>query len=119
MASAEIINSGGTIKRFSAAAAKTPGSVELWGNMVGVVSGTKPIAIGEDYTLIVDGPVELDATSADAWSDGDLLYWNASTAKLTDTASSNKTAGLAVGAKAASATRAVVYLNASVGSATV
>jgi predicted RecA/RadA family phage recombinase len=109
----------GELKQYSAAAAYTPGEVLVVGERIGVVSGSKPIAIGDDYTLLISGTFEIDAASADSWSDGDILYWDATGNELTDTASSHKSAGIAAADKAAAATVALVDLNASVGSTTI
>ena len=62
------------------------------------------------------GRVTLDAASADSWSAGDQLYWNAGTQCLTSTASGGNTkAGIAVSDKAALTTTADVILNGSAG----
>jgi predicted RecA/RadA family phage recombinase len=108
-----------TIKEFSAAAALTPGEVLVVGNRVGVVSGTKPIAIGEDYTLQMDGVFDMPILGTDTPAKGALLYWDAGNNRLTTTASTHKSAGLAVETKANGPTRIKCDLNASVASATV
>lgn len=108
---ATLKHAGGIIKRYSAAAAMDPGDVEVIGERIGIVSGGKPIEIGDDYTLQTCDVFEMDAKSADEWSDGDVLYWDASERELTDTAGSNVKAGLAVGDKASGATRADCDIN--------
>ncbi len=119
MAAARIVGPPGETKRFNAASALSAGDVEVVGNRVGIVSGTKPIAVGDDHTLITAGNIELDAVSGDTWSDGDLLYWDATALNLTDTVGSNKSAGIAVDAKTSGTIRATVDLNASVASTTI
>lgn len=109
----------GELPRFNSGVARSPGDVEVVGNRVGVVVGTKPVAVGDDYTLKTAGVMlEMPAKSSDEWSDGALLYWDDTADELTDTAGSNKTAGLAVGAKTNGQTTAGVDINASVASAT-
>lgn len=108
-----------SVKNYSAAAALSGGDVVVVGNRVAVVQGSSPIAIGDSYGLEFHGPWELDAKSTDEWADGAILYWDATEEELTDTAGSNKTAGIAIGAKANGQLRAGVDLNASVGSTTV
>ena len=119
MAAARIVGPPGESKRFSAAAAMSAGDVEVLGERIGIVSGTEPIAVGDDYTLITGGNIELDAVSGDVWSAGDLLYWDATALKLTDTVASNKSAGIAVADKASGVIRATVDVNASVASTTI
>ncbi len=110
---------GGIIKKLSAAAALTPGDVVVEGERITVVSGTKPIAVGDDYTLQTDGVFEMNALSTDTWSAGDLLYWDDTNNRLTDTAASHKTAGLAAADKASGATKADCDINAAVSDTTV
>ncbi len=69
------------------------------------------IANGASGECAVSGVYTLDATSADVWADGDVLYWNATTAKLTDAVVGNVLAGVAAGLKASLATTANVRLN--------
>lgn len=69
------------------------------------------IANGQEGAVYDEGHFQLDATAADAWGDGDVLYWDPATDKLTDVAGLLKKIGVAVGAKAAAATSAVVNLN--------
>lgn len=107
------------LKKFSAAGALTPGDMVVQNARYGVVSGTKPIAIGDDYTLQMTGVFTGLATSADVWADGDLLYWDDSTNMLTDVAGALKSCGIAVGAKASLATSADFDLNAGVASTTI
>lgn len=107
------------VKQFSAAGALTQGDVVVSGNRVAVVGGSKPIAADDDYTQQTSGVFEMAALSTDVWVEGDILYWDDSNNRLTDTASSHKTAGIAVAAKASGETVALCDLNASVASTTV
>lgn len=103
----------------SASGALTPGEVLVIGNRVGVVSGTKPIATGEPYSLQVNGQFDMPCLSTDEPAVGALLYWDAGNNRCTTTASTHKSCGIAVHAKAAGATRVTVDLNASVASTTI
>jgi len=77
----------------------------------GIRIAVKAIADGESGEAYAEGVFTLDATAADSWSDGDVLYWDTSTNKLTDVANANCVgAGHAVGDKASSATSAKVKL---------
>lgn len=109
----------GEIKKFNASGALNPGDVVVIGSRVGVVAGSKPVAAGDDYTLITAGIVELDALSTDTPAEGALMYWDAGNARLTTTASTHKSAGLAVAAKASGVSRMLIDLNTSVASATI
>lgn len=106
-------HASGELKRYDASAAMDPGDVEVVGSRIGVVVGCSSIAIGDDYTLRTDGVHEMDAKTTDEWDDGAQLYWDATNDELTDTAGSNKTAGLAVGAKTNGQTTADCDINAS------
>jgi len=68
------------------------------------------IADGASGPAYSEGVFTLDATSADVWSDGELLYWDAATEKLTDTAGTNIQPGHAFGDKAALAKTADIKL---------
>lgn len=119
MVQATLKHDAGTVKMFSAAGALSAGDVALMGSRIGIVSGSKPIAVGDDYTLQSTGVFTMSALSTDVWVDGDIIYWDDTNNQLTDTASTHKSAGLAVGAKASGATTADCDINASVGSATI
>lgn len=105
-----------TIKKFAASGALAAGEVLVEGSRIGVVSGCKPIASGEDYTLQMSGVFEINAFADDTPANGALLYWDATNNRVTTTASTHKTAGIAVGAKAATVTKMLIDLNASVAS---
>lgn len=116
---AQLKHAHGEQKVYSAAGALTPGDVVVVGNRVGVVAGSKPVAVGDDYTLQPEGVFEMTALSTDVWADGDIIYWDDGNNRLTDIASTHKSAGIAVGAKASGETKALCDLNASVGSTTI
>lgn len=106
-------------KKFAAGGALDAGDVVLVGNRCGVVSGSKPIAAGDDYTIQMTGVFNVKSKAADTPADGAIMYWDDTNKEATTTASTNKSIGLSVGGKAASATRSLIDLNASVGSATI
>ena len=116
---AQLKYSAGELKRFAAAGALTPGDVVVAGDRITVVAGTKPVAVGDDYTVQTQGVFEMNALSTDEWVEGAILYWDDTNNRLTDTASTHKSAGLAVGAKVSGTTKSLCDINASVGSATI
>lgn len=107
------------VKKFAAAGALSIGDVVVEGNRVGVVVGSKAVAVGDDYTLAFGGVWEMTALSTDTPAVGAILYWDDGNNRITTTASTHKSAGLAAAAKASGETTALVDLNASVGSATI
>lgn len=92
----------GTIPRSS-------GDVVVLADMLGIcvadiaLSGTGVLEIGRCH--------ELAATSADAWSVGDQLYWDTDNEALTNVAGAFPPAGIAADAKAALDVHARVILN--------
>lgn len=103
----------------TAAGALSAGEVLVIGNRVGVVLGSSPIATGDAYVLGTSGVYEMTILSTDTPAEGALLYWDAGNNRLTTTASTHKSAGLAVTAKASGPTTILCDLNASVASATI
>ena len=80
----------------------------LCGNTLRVyINDCASLADGPAYS---EGAFTLAATAADAWDDGAILYWNAGTSAITDTAGANQAVGIAVGDKAALATTCVMKL---------
>jgi predicted RecA/RadA family phage recombinase len=69
------------------------------------------IAGGEEGSVDVWGCFELPATVADTWQAGEQLYWNTSTSKLTNAATTHVRAGMAASKKYALASVALVNLN--------
>jgi len=101
----------GTGQRLSYTAGSdlSASAVVVIGDMIGIL--VADIASGASGAVEVTGDHVLAATAADSWSQGVQLYWNATTEKLTDTASGNEKAGRAAADKAALATTARVLLN--------
>lgn len=108
---ASLKHESGILKKFSAAGALAAGDVVVEGGRICVVSGSKPIAIGDDYTLQTEGVFTMSALSTDTWSPGAQLYWDDSNNRLTTTASTHKTAGVATGTKTSGQTTADCDIN--------
>lgn len=103
----------------TAAGALSAGEVSVIGNRVGVVMGSSPIATGDEYILATSGVFEVAILGTDTPAEGALLYWDAGNNRLTTTASTHKSAGLAVEAKGSGPTTILLDLNASVASGTI
>jgi predicted RecA/RadA family phage recombinase len=97
-------------------AAVVSGQVIVLGAMIAVAKND--IAAGAVGSLLAKGEVELAATSANTWTTGDVLYWNAGTAMLTSTAQAI-VAGHASKSKGAGVTVATVLLGRTVLNASV
>ena len=69
------------------------------------------IAVGALGAVGMGGVYELAAKSADSWSAGATIYWDATLLHLTDTVGANPVAGIAFEAKLALATVAKVMVN--------
>ena len=69
------------------------------------------IAGGAEGTIQVSDVWNMPATSADTWTVGERLYWNTSTSKLTNAATTHVFAGMAVNKKYALETTADVWLH--------
>ena len=83
-----------TVAAGSDAVDLSSGDGYLIGSLFGVA--TYDAAIGESVELQVEGVVDIAKTSAEAWTVGQKIYWNAATGLATSTASSNKQIGVAV-----------------------
>ncbi len=92
----------------------------------GVVSGTMYLIgallvvaqisadAGSLFTGDTKGVHELPKTTGQAWTEGQILYWDDTTKKLTSTAGSNEVAGCAAAAAGSSATTGFCRLNGTV-----
>lgn len=83
--------------------------VVVVGTIVGIASTAG--AIGDVIALDVEGVYELPA-KAEAFTQGALLYWDGTNTYLTTTSTNNTLAGVAWAAKGASATTALIKINA-------
>lgn len=96
----------GAIVTVAAPAAVSSGDLVLVGALFGVAS--TDAASGDPVEIATRGVFELPKTSAQAWTQGALIYRDASTGLATTTASGNTLIGHAVAAAAnPSATGAV------------
>jgi len=91
-----------------AGAAYTSGTPVLIGNALGVPISS--VASGAKVAMVFRGRVKLDKTTAEAWVQGDELFWVAGTSKLTTTVGSNKAVGQAGVAAGASDTEGWIDL---------
>lgn len=99
---------------FAAGAAQQPGDVIIRPDgTLAIYDGLDGCASGD---LISPQPLhptligEFKAVSANTWSAGAILYWDATNKVLTTTASTNKRVGLAIAAKTSGQTSALVNL---------
>lgn len=88
--------------------AVTSGQGALIGALFGVANNTA--ASGDDCEFDVEGVFDITALSTDTATVGAKLYWDNTNKRLTTTASGNTLVGVAVAAKAASATTARIRL---------
>lgn len=97
---------------MDAAVAMVSGQVEVIGNRIGINTAITPAAIGERVSMATSGVWDIEATDADVWADGDLLYWDPATNKITDVAGALEKAGIAIGAKGATTSaKALIDVN--------
>ena len=97
--------------RETASAAVASGEVLVRGERIGIYSGLNAAETSDEICLVTEGVFEMASLSTDVWADGDVLYWDATNNRLTDTAASHKKAGLAVGAKTSGQTVAKCDIN--------
>jgi predicted RecA/RadA family phage recombinase len=71
----------GNVIDFVAAAALESGDPVLIGSRLGVC--VADVASGSTGAAQIDGVFELPATTGETWTQGDDVYWNSSTSKLT------------------------------------
>ena len=88
--------------------AVSSGDAVLFGDTLRIA--VHDIANGSAGEWEIEGVFTIAATTADTWSDGDFVYWNDTTSKLTSTMGSNTRPGIAIGAKTNGQTTAVLKL---------
>lgn len=88
----------GSIVTVDAPAAVSSGDLVLVGSLFGVAS--TDAASGAPVEIATEGVFTLPKTSAQAWTVGALIYWNAAAGEATTTASGNTLIGHAVAAAA-------------------
>ena len=87
-------------------------SIELTAPSGGVVSGTpyligrffgvcmKDAAVGDPFDMALVGVYDMPHTATETFAEGDIVYWNDSTKKVTSTAGGNTAVGAATAAVA-------------------
>lgn len=95
----------------TAAAAITGGQFVVKGSAFGVASST--VAIGEQTELQLGGVFNLPKETGTAWTQGDVIYWDATNSRMTKTSSGNTKVGVAYDDAASAATTGNVRLNGS------
>src|SRR5262245_25208386 len=88
---------------------RNPGEGALVGSIFGVALATT--ANGAAGAFAVDGVWDLAKATAQAWTQGVILYWDNAAKNVTTTASTNKLIGTAVQAQQTSDTVGRVRLN--------
>lgn len=78
---------------ITAAAAIMSGQFVVVGAIRGVAQGDA--AIGDDVVIVREGVFDLPKATGEAWGVGDLIYWDATNAVMTKTATDNTLAGVA------------------------
>ena len=112
MATATYLQRGEALDYVNSGASKIDaGTVVVLGTKIGVVAGD--IAAGTTGAVHVDGVFELPEKSGEsAIAQGAAVYWDATAAAITATATSNTLAGYAAAGAGASAEKILVKINA-------
>ena len=77
-----------------AAAVTTSGQAVLIGSLFGIAENAA--AIGDPLVLILNGIYDLTKTASQAWTVGQLIYWDIATSRVTNVVATNKLVGVAV-----------------------
>lgn len=83
----------GSVLEFTAGGTITAGTCILVGSLL--VCPVVSVASGAKYRAICDGVILHAKNSAEAWTEGVLLYWDAGNSVFTTTASTHKKVGVA------------------------
>ena len=86
---------------LTAAAATTSGQPVLIGSLFGIAENAA--AIGEPLVLVMNGIYDLTKTASQAWTVGQLIYWDVSPSRVTNVVATHKLVGVAVLAVSAGA----------------
>jgi len=78
----------------TAAAVTTSGQPVLIGSLFGIAENVA--AIGEPLVLVMNGIYDLTKTASQAWTVGQLIYWDVATSRVTNVVATNKLVGVAV-----------------------
>ena len=79
---------------LTAAAVTTAGQPVLIGSLFGIAENAA--AIGEPLVLVMNGIYDLTKTASQAWTVGQLIYWDVATSRVTNVVATNKLVGVAV-----------------------
>ena len=77
-----------------AAAVTTSGQPVLIGSLFGIAENAA--AIGDPLVLMLNGIYDLPKTASQAWTVGQLIYWDVATSRVTNVVATNKLIGVAV-----------------------
>ena len=77
-----------------AAAVTTSGRAILIGSLFGIAESAA--AIGDPLVLAMNGIYDLPKTALQAWTVGQLIYWDVATSRVTNVVATNKLVGVAV-----------------------
>ena len=77
-----------------AAAVTTSGHAVLIGSLFGIAESAA--AIGDPLVLAMNGIYDLPKTASQAWTVGQLIYWDVATSRVTNVVATNKLIGVAV-----------------------
>lgn len=99
----------GDVLTLTAPYARSSGQGALIGSIFGVA--TNDVENGAEGEFAVEGVIELAKTSAEAWDQGDLVYWDDTNKVCTSVSTSNKLIGVAVAAAANPSATGIVRLN--------
>ena len=78
----------------TAAAVTTSGQPVLIGSLFGIAENAA--AISEPLVLVINGIYDLTKTASQAWTVGQLIYWDVATSRVTNVVATNKLVGVAV-----------------------
>src|SRR5262245_31229773 len=99
----------GNIVTLTAPYARTSGQGLLVGSIFGVAQ--TDAASGAAVESVVEGVVDLTKVSAQAWTAGNLIYWDDTAKNATTVSTSNKLVGVAIAAAANPSSTGRVRLN--------
>jgi len=101
---------GGSTVDYTATNAITVGDVVPLGT-AGVGIAKTSLATGDFGVLATEGQGDVVAETGVAWAIGDVVYWDATAANGTKTATSNALLGIAISAKASATAVGRISLN--------
>lgn len=99
----------GEVMDYVASATLTSGTPVLVGDILGVP--LVDAVSGDTLAVQIEGVFDIAATAADTFVQGQILFWDDSTKKLTETAGSNKPVAIAMETKAADVTTVAAKLH--------